>query len=94
MTTTADRIRRIIADHFEIDIATVTDTATFDSFGGDSLDSVEIVLELELAFDIEVPDDVAVDLDTVGAVIKHIEEQLASESEYFHTPTDSNAGRA
>ncbi len=80
MTTTADRIRRIIADHFEIDIATVTDAATFGGFGGDSLDSVEIVMELEIAFDLEIGDDEAADLETVGAAVTYIEGKLAVES--------------
>jgi acyl carrier protein len=77
MTDTGDRIRKIIAEHFArmarmaqsapFDRARVTDDADLvDDLGGDSLDRVEIVMDIEDQFEREFPEDQVERLKTVG----------------------------
>ena len=67
-------VKRIVADHLGIDEQKVTDEASFiDDLGADSLDTVELVLELEDQFGIEIPDDVTETLFTVADVYTYLE---------------------
>lgn len=51
------RVRKVIAEHLEVDVENVLDAMHFkDDLGGDSLDVVEIIMELEREFDIQIPD--------------------------------------
>jgi acyl carrier protein len=64
---TADRIRKIIAEQLDAEPAKVIDTASFeDDLGGDSLDHVEVVMALEDEFSIEISDEAADKILTVG----------------------------
>tara|TARA_R110001592_G_scaffold1805_14_gene10922 strand:- start:26514 stop:26732 length:219 start_codon:yes stop_codon:yes gene_type:complete len=66
-------VARIIADHLEIDIAKVTDDAhLIDDLGADSLHTVELIIEFETQFDIEIPDADAEELLTVGTIKEYI----------------------
>lgn len=76
MTTIADRARRIIADHLEQPIEKCTDDKTFHELGADSLDSIEVVFAFEEAFDTEIPDHEADNLNTVGSVIAYLQKKL------------------
>jgi acyl carrier protein len=73
MAEIADRIRTLIADELGVDHNKVVDGADFTSdLGADSLDTVELIMALEEEFDIEVTDEDAERLTTVGAVISYM----------------------
>ena len=57
-----------------------TDTHFVKDLGADSLDTVELVKELEREFDINIPDDAAEKIQTIGEAVKHIEESVQSSS--------------
>ena len=71
----ADRVKQIIVEQLGVDAAEVTPNAHFvNDLGADSLDTVELVMALEEEFGIEVPDEQAEKLLTVGDVTRYIEE--------------------
>ena len=51
---TIDRVKRVLAEHLEIDENEITESTTLDDMGVDSLDAVEIIMELEDEFGIEI----------------------------------------
>mgnify|MGYP001335549415 FL=1 len=75
MSEIADKVKNIIAEHLGIDdLGKLTDDAKFiDDLGADSLDTVELVMAFEEAFDVEIPDDKAETILTVGDAISHLE---------------------
>ncbi len=68
----AEQVRSIIADQLSISVDTLKDDTTLDSLGADSLDRVEIVMNLEDHFTIEINDEAAEKINTVGDVITYI----------------------
>ena len=71
----ADKVKSIIVEQLGVDEEEVTPDASFvDDLGADSLDTVELVMALEEEFGIEVPDEQAEKLQSVGDVIKYIED--------------------
>ena len=75
----ADRVRSIIAEQLGVKIEEVTDAASFiDDLGADSLDTVELVMALEEEFGIEIPDEDAEKMATVGDAIKYIEKKASA----------------
>ncbi len=73
--TIDQRVKDIIVEQLGVKPDQVTPEAKFiEDLGADSLDTVELVMALEEEFNIEVPDEQAEKLQTVGDVIKHIEE--------------------
>ena len=69
----ADKVKSIIVEQLGVDEEEVTPDASFvDDLGADSLDTVELVMELEEEFDINIPDDVAEKIQTVGQAVDHI----------------------
>ena len=78
MAVSQDKIRQIIAEQLGVKKEEVTDNAKFvDDLGADSLDTVELVMALEEEFGIEIPDEDAEKMTTVGGAIKYIEEKAA-----------------
>ncbi len=76
MAISADKIKSIIAEQLGVKKEEVTDSASFvDDLGADSLDTVELVMALEEEFGMEIPDEDAEKLKTVGEAIKYIEEK-------------------
>ena len=75
MSEVADKVKKIIAEHLGIeDMGKITEDAKFiDDLGADSLDTVELVMAFEEAFDVEIPDDKAETILTVGDAISHLE---------------------
>ena len=75
----ADRVRAIIAEQLGVKIEEVTDGASFiEDLGADSLDTVELVMALEEEFGIEIPDEDAEKMGSVGDAIKYIESKAAA----------------
>ena len=71
-----EKVRSIIAEQLGIKSEEITPTASFiDDLGADSLDTVELVMALEEEFGIEIPDEDAEKMTTVGDAIKYIEEK-------------------
>lgn len=77
MSDVAEKVKKIIADHLGIDdMDKITNDAKFiDDLGADSLDTVELVMAFEEAFDVEIPDEKAETILTVGDAISHLEEK-------------------
>lgn len=76
MSDVFDRVKKIVVDRLGVDEAEVSLEASFkDDLGADSLDVVELVMELEDEFDIEISDEDAEKVTTVGEVVKYIEAQ-------------------
>jgi len=74
MSEVAIKVKAIIIDKLGVDEAEVTDTANFtNDLGADSLDTVELIMEFEKEFDIQIPDDKAEAIATVGDAISFIE---------------------
>ena len=79
MSEVADKIKQIVVEHLGVDEAKVTPEASFiDDLGADSLDNVELVMAFEEEFDIEIPDDAAEHIQTVGDAVKFIGERLGA----------------
>jgi len=72
----ADRVKDIIVDQLGVNADEVTADAKFiEDLGADSLDTVELVMAFEEEFGAEIPDEDAEKLQTVGDVVKYIEER-------------------
>ncbi len=68
------RVIEIVCEHLAVSKDTVKrETAFIEDIGADSLDIVEIVMELEEEFDIQIPDDQAEKIKTVGEAVDYIE---------------------
>ena len=73
--TIEEKVKQIIVDELGVDETEVTPNARFiDDLGADSLDTVELVMALEEEFGHEIPDEQAEKLQSVGDVIKYIED--------------------
>ena len=78
MSDIADRVKKIVVEHLGIDPEKVTDNASFiDDLGADSLDTVELVMAFEEEFGVEIPDDAAETILTVGDAISFLEKASA-----------------
>jgi acyl carrier protein len=74
MAATLDKVKEIIVERLSVDEKDVTQEASFiDDLGADSLDTVELVMALEEEFGIEIPDEEAEKIVTVGDAVKYIE---------------------
>jgi len=75
MSDVKDRIAKIVVDHLDVEEAKVVETASFiEDLNADSLDTVELVMAFEEEFNIEIPDDAAEKIQTVGDAVKYISE--------------------
>lgn len=75
MSDIEQRVKKIVAEQLGANEADVKNESSFvDDLGADSLDTVELVMALEEEFGIEVPDDQAEKLQSVGDVMKYVEE--------------------
>ena len=74
MSNIADKVKQIIIEKLGVDEAEVLTEASFtNDLGADSLDTVELIMEFEKEFDIQIPDDQAENIATVGQAITYIE---------------------
>ena len=79
MASVAERVIDIVAEQLGVDKEKITPATNFIAdLGADSLDTVELVMELEEEFDINIPDDAAEKIQTVGQAIDYIEKAKAS----------------
>ncbi|MBL8190163.1 MAG: acyl carrier protein [Acidobacteria bacterium] len=70
-----EKVKQIIVDELGVDEAEVTESARFiDDLGADSLDTVELVMRFEEEFGIEIPDEEAEKIQSVGDAFRYIEE--------------------
>jgi acyl carrier protein len=77
--TTQEKITEIIVEQLGVKPEEVTPEASFiDDLGADSLDTVELVMALEEEFGVEIPDEDAEKIQTVGDASKYIEEKVKS----------------
>lgn len=75
-----ERVKNIIVEQLGVDVAQVTEGAKFvEDLGADSLDTVELVMALEEEFSIEIPDEDAEKIGSVGAAISYINGHSKSE---------------
>ena len=78
MSDIAERVKKIVIDHLGVDADKVVEGASFiDDLGADSLDTVELVMAFEEEFGVEIPDDAADSILTVGDAVKFIEKAQA-----------------
>ena len=76
MSDTGDKVREIIADELGVEMGKVTDEAAFvEDLGADSLDTVELVMRFEEEFEVEIPDEDAEKMLTVGDAIRYLGER-------------------
>lgn len=69
-----DKIKAYLAEQFEVPEDSITaDTNIIDDLGADSLDVVELIMSVEDEFGIQIPDEDAADLTTVGKIADYIE---------------------
>ena len=75
MSDIASRVKAIIVDKLGVDETEVVPEASFtNDLGADSLDTVELIMEFEKEVYIQIPDEQAENISTVGQAIKYIEE--------------------
>jgi acyl carrier protein len=73
MADTLERVQKIIVDRLAVDAAEVTPEAAIkDDLGADSLDVMDLILELEDEFSLEISDDEAEKINTVGDIVSYI----------------------
>ena len=78
MSDTAERVKKIVVEHLNVDADKVTEAASFiEDLGADSLDTVELVMAFEEEFGCEIPDDAAEKIQTVKDAISYIESRAA-----------------
>ena len=73
MSDTLGKVQAIVVEHLGVESDKVTESASFiDDLGADSLDTVELVMAFEEEFGIEIPDDAAESIQTVGDAVNFL----------------------
>ena len=73
MSDVDERVKKIVIEHLGVDADKVVEGANFiDDLGADSLDTVELVMAFEEEFGVEIPDDAAEQIQTVGDAVKFL----------------------
>jgi acyl carrier protein len=81
MSEIGDKVKAIICDQLMVDADEVTDESSFvEDLGADSLDTVELIMEFEDEFGVEIPDEEAEKISSVGEAIAYLEKLLANKS--------------
>ncbi|MBP5449728.1 MAG: acyl carrier protein [Spirochaetales bacterium] len=77
MANTFEDVKKIIAEKLGVDESKVTESAKFiEDLGADSLDTVELIMQLEENFSISIPDEEAEKITTVGDAVRFIDEHV------------------
>ena len=72
--STFDKVKEVIIDKLGVDDSAITEEAHFvNDLGADSLDTVELIMEFEEEFGIEIPDEDAENITTVGSAVDYID---------------------
>ena len=75
------RVKKIVIEHLGVDADKVVDNANFiEDLGADSLDTVELVMAFEEEFGVEIPDDAAETIVTVGDAVRFLDKATAAQS--------------
>ena len=75
--STFEKVRDVIVEKLGVDAAKITEDASFsDDLGADSLDTVELIMQFEEVFDIEIPDEDAETITTVGKAVQYVDSKL------------------
>ncbi len=75
--STFEKVRDVIVEKLGVDAAKITEDASFiDDLGADSLDTVELIMQFEEVFDIEIPDEDAETITTVGTAVQYVDSKL------------------
>ena len=77
MSDVENRVKRIIANHLELEADMLSDDATFKDFGADSIEIVELILGFEVEFDIEIPEKDAEKLNSLKEIYTYIEDKIS-----------------
>ena len=81
MKAMEEKVKDIIVEELGVERDKLSDDATFmEALGADSLDTVELVMAFEKEFDIDIPDEDAEQLRTVGDALKYLHEKVGSTS--------------
>ena len=79
MSELEEKVKDIIVEELGIEREKLADSASFmDDLGADSLDTVELVMAFEKEFDIDIPDEDAEQLRTVGDALKYLHDKMES----------------
>ncbi len=79
MSDIAERVKKIVVEHLGVEEAKVTEQASLiDDLGADSLDQVELVMAFEEEFGVEIPDDAAEKIRTVGDAVTFLKEHATA----------------
>ncbi|MBX3145700.1 MAG: acyl carrier protein [Gemmatimonadales bacterium] len=79
MSDMEEKVKDIIAEELGVEREKLTETASFmEDLGADSLDTVELVMAFEKEFDIDIPDEEAEKLKTVGDALRYLREKLGN----------------
>ncbi|MDJ0835817.1 MAG: acyl carrier protein [Acidobacteriota bacterium] len=79
MSDTFEEVKAVIAEELEVEEEQITmESIIVDDLGADSLDVVELIMRLEEKFDLEIPDEDAEKIQTVGDAVKFIDSQQNS----------------
>lgn len=74
------KVFELVSEHLGVDIEKITDDTSFiNDLGADSLDIVELVMDLEEEFDVKIPEDIADKIQTVGDAVAFIAEQASQD---------------
>ena len=77
MSEMVEKVKDIIVEELGVEREKLTETASFmEDLGADSLDTVELVMAFEKEFDIDIPDEEAEKLRTVGDALKYLQDKL------------------
>ncbi len=75
--STFEKVRDVIVEKLGVDAAKINEEASFiDDLGADSLDTVELIMQFEEVFDIEIPDEDAETITTVGKAVQYVDSKL------------------
>lgn len=81
MSDISDKVKAIICDQLMVDPEEVNDESSFvEDLGADSLDTVELIMEFEDEFGIEISDEQAEQISTVGEAVAYLEKLLADKA--------------
>ncbi len=69
-----EKVKAIVVEQLGVDEANVTQETSFEDLNADSLDIVELIMALEEAFDLDIPDEEAEKIRTVGDAVVYIKE--------------------